>query len=257
MAIVVQGKTVFGPRPESIINPAVQDGLVLNLDASNPSSYPGSGTTWFDLTSNNNNGTLTNGPTFDSANGGSITFDGIDDYVDCNGLVSTVSNNNEGTIATWVKPENISGTYNRAFIIFSATTLTRQYLSLAMNDTYNLYSNLRSTTTAASGFFVYTDSNPFVYNQWIYVAVVQDGVSPQLYVNGVAAAQTFLYPQNDQKWIDDLGSFDNVNIGRVLTSDLNQNYFDGNMSSITYYNRALSSSEVLQNYNAAKGKFGI
>ena len=75
MAIVVQGKTVFGPRLDNF--------LILNLDAGNPSSYPGSGTTWFDLTSNNNNGILINGPTFDSGNGGSITFDGIDDYVDC------------------------------------------------------------------------------------------------------------------------------------------------------------------------------
>ena len=67
----------------------VQDGLVLNLDAGNTASYPGSGTTWFDLTSNNNDGTLINNPTFDSTNGGSIVFDGIDDYVS----FSTITNN--------------------------------------------------------------------------------------------------------------------------------------------------------------------
>ena len=58
----------------------VQDGLVLNLDAGVNKSYPRNGTTWYDL-SNNGNGTLTNGPTFDRDNGGSIVFDGTDDYV--------------------------------------------------------------------------------------------------------------------------------------------------------------------------------
>ena len=234
----------------------ITNGLVYHIDNPNSNCYTPNDTITNNLAGGDTS-LLENGVGFTSSFQGGWVFDGVDDYVDCNGLVSTVSNDNEGTIATWVKPENISGIYNRAFIVFSATTLTRQYLSLAMNDTYNLYSNLRSTTNATSGYFVYTDSNPFVDNQWIYVAIVQDGVSPQLYVNGVAAAQTFLYPQNDQKWIDDLGSFDNVNIGRVLTSDLNQNYFDGDMSSLTYYNRALSSGEILTNYNALKGRFGL
>ena len=59
----------------------VTNGLVLYLDAANKKSYPGSGTTWTDLSGNNNTGTLTNGPTFDSNNGGSIVFDGTNDYV--------------------------------------------------------------------------------------------------------------------------------------------------------------------------------
>ena len=238
------------------IDKIITNGLVYYIDNPNSNCYTPNDTITNNLAGGDTS-LLENGVGFTSSFQGGWVFDGVDDYVDCNGLVSTVSNDNEGTIATWVKPENISGIYNRAFIVFSATTLTRQYLSLAMNDTYNLYSNLRSTTNTSSGFFVYTDSNPFVDNQWIYVAIVQDGVSPQLYVNGVAAAQTFLYPQNDQKWIDDLGSFDNVNIGRVLTSDLNQNYFDGDMSSLTYYNRALSSGEILTNYNTLKGRFGL
>ena len=59
----------------------VEDGLVLALDAGNTKSYPGSGTTWTDLSGKGNNGTLTNGPTFDSGNGGAIFFDGGNDYV--------------------------------------------------------------------------------------------------------------------------------------------------------------------------------
>ena len=59
----------------------ITDGLVLCLDAANRKSYPGSGTTWTDLSGRGNTGTLTNGPTYSSANGGSIVFDGTDDIV--------------------------------------------------------------------------------------------------------------------------------------------------------------------------------
>lgn len=59
----------------------VTSGLVMYLDAANPKSYPGSGTAWTDISRNNNNATLTNGPTFNSANSGNIVFDGVDDYL--------------------------------------------------------------------------------------------------------------------------------------------------------------------------------
>ena len=59
----------------------VKDGLVLDLDAAKKDSYPGTGTAWNDISGNRNNGTLTNGPTFNSSNGGSIVFDGTNDYI--------------------------------------------------------------------------------------------------------------------------------------------------------------------------------
>jgi len=64
----------------------ITDGLVLCLDAGNPKSYPGSGTTWTDLSGNGNNGTLTNGPTYNSGNLGSLVFDGVNDYVNLGDL---------------------------------------------------------------------------------------------------------------------------------------------------------------------------
>ena len=60
----------------------VEDGLVLALDAGNTQSYPGSGTAWTDISGKGNNGTLTNGPTYSSADGGAIVFDGINDHID-------------------------------------------------------------------------------------------------------------------------------------------------------------------------------
>lgn len=73
----------FSPR-------AVTNGLILSLDAANTRSYPGSGTVWTDLSRSGINGTLTNGPTFNTANGGNIVLDGTDDYVNCSNS-STIS----------------------------------------------------------------------------------------------------------------------------------------------------------------------
>ena len=81
----------------------VRNGLVLYLDAANPKSYPGSGTTWKDLSGNGNNGTLVNGPTFNSANGGSIVFDGTNDYVITTNLLNPTTNPNE-SVFVWFNP---------------------------------------------------------------------------------------------------------------------------------------------------------
>ncbi len=78
----------------------VTNGLVLHLDAANTKSYSGSGTTWTDLSGNGNNGTLTNGPTFDSANYGSVVHDGVDDYIVGN---TPVTGNTNATMTGFVK----------------------------------------------------------------------------------------------------------------------------------------------------------
>ena len=85
----------------------IKNGLNLHLDAGNNTSYPGSGTTWYDLTTNAYNGTLTNGPTYDSATK-SIVLDGINDYVNC-GLSQNV-NSNTFTYCFWASPPQIAGT---------------------------------------------------------------------------------------------------------------------------------------------------
>mgnify|MGYP000212112688 CR=1 FL=1 len=86
---------VYSPsRPVSNLS-----GLVLHLDAGNTSSYPGTGTTWTDLSGNGYNGTFTNGPIFSAANGGCIVFDGVNDYVAGGNLGSFYS---QGTISYWM-----------------------------------------------------------------------------------------------------------------------------------------------------------
>jgi hypothetical protein len=84
-------------------SPIVTSGLIMALDAGNLVSYSGVGTTWKDLTTNGNNSTLTNGPTYSSTNGGNIVFDGADDYL------ITPSITNFRTISLWVKTSNTGG----------------------------------------------------------------------------------------------------------------------------------------------------
>ena len=86
--------------------PIVTDGLVLYLDAANTKSYTGTGTTWYDLTKNGNNGVLTSGPVYNSENGGNITFDGVDDYVNLGNPNSLDILN--FTICAWVKSTSFS-----------------------------------------------------------------------------------------------------------------------------------------------------
>jgi hypothetical protein len=88
----------YGPR-------VVTDGLVLALDAADTNSYPGSGTTWNDLSGNGNTGTLTNGPTYSSDNGGSIVFDGTNDYVP---LVNNLGDPQQFTIEFWAYPTELN-----------------------------------------------------------------------------------------------------------------------------------------------------
>ena len=88
----------------------VQSGLVLNLDAGASTSYPGSGTTWTDLSGNGNNGSLVNGPTFNSSNGGSISFDGSNDEVICTNNASVQIT--VGTISAWFNANNGNSGYN-------------------------------------------------------------------------------------------------------------------------------------------------
>ena len=100
-----------GIRNGALVSPSsgiITDGLVLNLDAGDTSSYPGTGTEWFDLTSNNNDGVLTNGASYVTDGGGSILFDGVNDFVDC-GNDTSFDITQTLTLECWVKKSTKGG----------------------------------------------------------------------------------------------------------------------------------------------------
>jgi hypothetical protein len=231
--------------------PIVTDGLVLCLDAGNTKSYPGSGATWLDLTTNGNNGTLVNGGSglnFVTTNGGSIVFDGTNDYIDNIGGVSTFSfiqNTGIYTISAWVNP---SLTTKEMYILGNNNGTTAQKGFYFGTDGVN-NSILLSITLGVlnSNTLAHVISNCYVANTWIYVTCVGNGINNKLYKNGV------LLGTSNFSTLSSGNSSNTLSIGRINSANLW--YWNGNIAQTTIYNRALSESEVLQNYNATKNRF--
>jgi len=203
----------------------VTSGLVLELDAGNIKSYPTTGTTWFDKSGNANNGTLVNGPTFNTGSLGSIVFDGIDDYV-----TGSLSNLSEYTLCVMVKI--ISYTVGGG--ILGGINPADPYIQLGGGNTWQ-FNN------------AFIANNPPVLSQWTYVVGVQTSTLTQsLYLNGNLTANAFSRTSN-------LGS--GYVIGRRELSG--PVYINCHVGTTQIYNRALSADEVLQNYNATKTRFGL
>jgi hypothetical protein len=212
----------------------VKDGLVLLLDAANTKSYPGSGTTWFDRSGNGNNGTLVNGPTFSSGNGGSIVFDGVND------VVSTSNNSlfeNQGAVSIWVSRSGNN----------SSQRLIRR-LGANTNRFY-LFINQGSVSGVRGGNDERNTSFTFSVNQWIHI-VWQWRLSDtlqQIYINGNLNYNGTYVPAV---------SGGDATFG-VAQAEGVETWFGGNVANVQVYNRILTASEILQNYNATKGRFGL
>jgi hypothetical protein len=213
----------------------VTDGLVLSLDAADRNSYPGSGTTWNDVSGNNNNGTLTNGPTFNSANGGSIVFDGTNDFANCGNASSlqiTV-----GSISAWVKTTSPGSSFRSIIAKQNAWALFVQDSILITYDWGNVGVARTTGLNIADG-------------NWKYVALTftETVGTPSnnaiVYLNGASVLTTTIKHLNH-------------NISLQIADANASQYLNGNISIAQIYNRVLSPSEILQNYNAQKSRFGL
>ena len=203
----------------------VTDGLVLCLDAGNTKSYPGSGATWTDLSGNGNNGTLANSPSYSN---GSLSFDGVNEY-----MTSTFSftAGQAVTISGWLYSTESTLTY-RNFVDTPTNTRPMIWWDTAGKIEFDTGSGYRT---------------PDVYrNQWVYVTLVKpsgDTVA-SYYVNGVFASNggvSYSVTASTPTWF-------NRNGGQTWL---------GNCSNVSIYNRVLTASEIQQNYNATRGRFGI
>jgi len=226
-------------------NPSiVSSGLVLALDAGNPKSYPGTGTTWTDLSGRGNTGTLTNGPTYSSANGGSIVFDGSNDYVDCgNSAVFNQSGGKSFTVTCWAKFNSTPAAHNPIFNK-AATNGTFEYtLGLSSSGSVQWFTSSNGTSwvlrdvgeTISTGIWYYYAVG-FNFNSQVSFASVN---GKQIYT----AAQTGIF--NGSRAFE---------IGRHNDPTTTMN---GNIAQVSIYNRALSAAEVSQNFNALRGRYGI
>ena len=221
--------TYYNPR-------IVTDGLALCLDAGNTKSYPGSGTAWTDLSGNIRNGTLTNGPTYSSANGGSIVFDGTDDFVQCSGSLTVTA----ATFVTWIKRNGNQGTYDG--ILFSRGTNTTGMNFFSSNQLGYHWNDSNSTYNWNSGLTVPNLT-------WCMIAVSVTNTSATAYLcqtSGITSATNIV--NHSSSVLNDI---------KLARDDAGGRFFNGNISIAMIYNKALTAGEIRQNFNATRGRYGI
>jgi len=219
----------------------VKDGLVLDLDAAKKESYPGSGTRWNDISGLQNNGTLINGPTFDSNNGGSIMFDGVDDYVQT--VTGSITDNSSFTLSCWFKITTLNNNY-RPLVDSGNLGLGTSGYTLSIDNTNRLF-----VAVNAGYVGITTTLNP---NTWYHAVGVASAGSPynlSVYVNGVLGTPYASASTNSLT--------NNVSYVKMGTNSNNSLRFPGSIALTQIYNRVLSSAEITQNYNALKGRYGL
>jgi hypothetical protein len=228
----------------------VTDGLVLCLDAANKRSYPGSGTTWFDLSGNGNNGTLVNGVGFNGDNGGGLVFDGVDDYVNIpydtywdTNVFGTATN---FTLECWHKP-NIFKNWDT---IIEKSESPGWY---SRPEGASIWTN----STAIQGVFSSgVDSNPAGSNvqitystttlKWYHICFTGDGITLGLYVDGIQRGTGLVSSRTIPVYNGNVGP----RFGRRA-------FMNARMTVARFYTRALTPQEVKQNFNATKSRYGI
>lgn len=214
----------------------VTNGLALCLDAGNPRSWPLSGTSWFDVSGNQKTGTLVNGPTYNSSNGGSFSFDGVDDYVNVSNFnVNHGTSNFSYSCWAFLSSKPALGT------IFENGSWTTCVLFRFENNGITLYS--------MGNYYGFFNWNPSL-SVWNHLTFVRDTNTMLFYVNGEFSASL------------GFGSSLNVNPSPgnlfIGTSQHAVNQcWNGRLNLTCVYTNALSASQVTQNFNAQRGRYGI
>ena len=232
-----------GAGKQITTTPIVTNGLVLNLDASRTSSYPGSGTTWTDISGSGNNGTMVNGPVFGTASGGVITFDGVNDYVSLPDS-STLQPSNI-TISTWFKLNQ----YSTSYVYGSANAC------VIRKGMYGYEISVRQDGKLMV--FAYSDVNnqnqylidSISLNTWYNVVLTFGNSQMKVYINN-ALVGTYATSTNSIVY-----GGGGISIGKQGPWDIY--YFNGNIGQTMVYNRALSATEIAQNFDVTKSRFGL
>lgn len=225
--------------------------LVLYIDVANNRSFVGGSTNWYDLSGNNNTGTLNglNGlPIYNNSNGGNISFDGTDDYVNLPNSTSLKPAN--PTLSMWIKP----GITNKNQFIFDGgyyNSVNGYLLYASSANQFQFWIRNSSNNTQGVGVRTVTSTTVFDTSNWYNVTGIFDGSNVYIYVNGILENSAVMtnpinYASSTNFWIGNYASVPGAGVN-----------FQGDVSNMLLYNRALSAAEVLQNYNAIKSRFGL
>ena len=221
----------------------VTDGLVLALDAANTVSYPGSGTTWTDLSGNGNNGTLQNGVGYNIANGGSLTFDGGIQHISL--TANSINTNADLTLNFWLNHQPTIVGFDRVYALLgnnASNDLSVRYFTSSSGTGSITTVQLAKNSSTMGEFSGFTATNNTTY--FITITLTKSTNTWSLYVNG-SFISSFV---NSQTFDTSLPALGKTNAGA---------FFKGNMYSFFYYNRVLTAGEIAQNFNATRSRFGI
>jgi len=238
MPLNISGSIVNGAIASTLnYKSVVTRGLVLSYDAGALDSYPQTGTSVFDLTTNNNTATLTNGPTFSSDNGGTFVLDGTNDYINA----GSINLNRDFTLELITNMTSTAGGYG-LFGQGPATTnqgLHIYYDAGARGMVYGMYSNDNDYGNN------YRPSTGIWY-QWVFT-YNNSSYAKQFYANTVLQTPG----SSTQNVYSGTGQF---NIGAIYSAA--NSPANGKIAVARVYSRVLSSTEITQNFNAQKSRFG-
>lgn len=229
----------------------VTNGLILALDAGDRNSYPGSGTSWTDLSGNGNHGTLVNGPTYSSTNGGSIVFDGSNDYMSVSSLANTSFPQDKGTISIWYNIQSTGGLVSDDDKgIFDSFDGGRDHIFIRnyFNPSFVIQVGFNYIPLSGVSYAYVSNHNITVdaFHNIVVTYVTGSSSSVKVYLDGVLANSGTI---SNSSWRP-TGQF--VGFGSYQPQAM-----QGKGSIIHLYNRDISATEVLQNYNAQKSRFGL
>lgn len=240
-----------------VIYKIVTDGLILYLDAANTRSYV-SGTAWLDLSGNNFDGSLINGPVFSSNNGGYIRCDGTNDYIEVIDNSKLDFGSNNFSVEYWFRKLQTTTSYDNSWGVnkwntggsdpgTNEWTLAIGNGSSGVGNQYALSVEVGSTRYSTG-----TSSEQLSLNVWYQIVGIRNGGSLQTYINGELKQNVSPIGFSSSSVINNVGR----NL-RISNSAQNANYTRVDNAIIRVYNKALSSDEVLRNYNSQKLRFGL
>ena len=229
----------------------IEDGLVLALDAADRNSYPGSGTTWTDLSGNGRNGTLVNGVGYNGSNGGSLSFDGVNDYVNFTDKPEFTFTGAKFSLEVFFRYVNRTTSNDNCIIGKRDYGFTQREYNFYIYEPgstptlrFIISSNLTPNWTTV-------ESSTIQKNTWYHAVATSDAGVGRIYLNGVLNAT------NNSMNSSTTNGTSPLTIGNAFNGGSAIQYFNGSIPLARIYNRALTASEVQQNFNALRGRFGI
>ncbi len=234
------------------------DGLVLSLDSANRRSYPGSGNTWFDLSGNGNNGTLTNGASY---NGFAMNFDGVDDFIDW-GATLPLSGTKTITVAGWVYQSTVNdaGFFNRYNTNLAGANLRRDFFGVNEATAKGQVCAIIQRAGGGTNYLLFHSTNAISANTWNHVAasVFIDGVnsSASLYINGESQTVNTAHAGVRPTSFDANNSVPYTSM-RYIPGSNTPYYMAGQLDDIRVYNRILSAAEIRALFNAKRRRYGL